>query len=40
MLQDLDQATELNVSRRTVIKAFVRQVPDQHHLAQSVRKAR
>jgi hypothetical protein len=40
MLQELDQAAaELNVSRQAVIKAFVRQALDQHHLAQSARKA-
>jgi hypothetical protein len=40
MLQELDQAAaELNVSRQAVIKAFVRQALDQHHLAQRARKA-
>ena len=40
MLQELDQAAaELNVSRQAVIKAFVRQALDQHHLAQGARKA-
>ena len=40
MLHELDQAAaELNVSRQAVIKAFVRQALDQHHLAQGVRKA-
>ena len=40
MLQELDQiAAELNVSRQAVIKAFVRQALDQHHLAQKARKA-
>jgi len=40
MLRELDQtAAELNVSRQAVIKAFVRQALDQHHLAQSARKA-
>jgi metal-responsive CopG/Arc/MetJ family transcriptional regulator len=40
MLQELDQAAaELNVSRQAVIKAFVRQALDQHHLAQDARKA-
>ena len=40
MLQELDQAAaELNVSRQVVIKAFVRQALDQHHLAQGARKA-
>ncbi len=40
MLQELDQAAaELNVSRQAVIKAFVRQSLDQHHLAQHARKA-
>jgi hypothetical protein len=41
MLQELDHtAAELNVSRQAVIKAFVRQALDQHHLAQKARKAR
>ncbi len=36
MLQELDQAAaELNVSRQAVIKAFVRQALDQHHLARA-----
>ncbi len=40
MLKELDQAAaELNVSRQAVIKAFVRQALDQHHLAQKARKA-
>jgi hypothetical protein len=40
MLQELDlAAAELNVSRQAVIKAFVRQSLDQHHLAQHARKA-
>lgn len=40
MLQELDQAaSELNVSRQAVIKVFVRQALDQHHLAQKARKA-
>ena len=40
MLQELDQAAaELNVSRQAVIKTFVRQALDQHHLAQVARKA-
>ena len=40
MLLELDQAAaELNVSRQAVIKAFVRQALDQHHLAQGARKA-
>ncbi len=40
MLQELDQAaTELNVSRQAVIKAFVRQALDQHYLARNARKA-
>jgi hypothetical protein len=40
MLQELDHAAaELNVSRQAVIKAFVRQALDQHHLAQGARKA-
>ena len=41
MLEELDQAaTALNVSRQAVIKVFVRQALDQHHLAQGARKAR
>jgi hypothetical protein len=40
MLQELDQAAaELNVSRQAVIKVFVRQSLDQHHLARRARKA-
>lgn len=40
MLQELDQtAAELNVSRQAVIKAFVRQALDRHHLARRARKA-
>jgi hypothetical protein len=40
MLGELDQAAaELNVSRQAVIKAFVRQALDHHHLAQGARKA-
>ena len=40
MLRELDQAAaELNVSRQAVIKAFVRQALDQHHMAQGARKA-
>ena len=40
MLHELDKAAaELNVSRQAVVKAFVRQALDQHHLAQSARKA-
>lgn len=39
MLQELDQtAAELNVSRQAVIKTFVRQALDRHHLAQRARK--
>jgi len=39
MLLELDQAAAaLNVSRQAVIKAFVRQALDQHHLAQQARK--
>ncbi len=39
MLQELDQAaSELNVSRQAVIKSFVRQALDRHHLAQKARK--
>ncbi len=40
MLEELDQAAaELNVSRQAVIKAFVRQALDQHHLARRARQA-
>ena len=40
MLRELDQAaSELNVSRQAVIKAFVRQALDQHHLARKARRA-
>ena len=40
MLQELDQAaSELNVSRQAVIKTFIRQALNQHHLAQQARKA-
>ena len=40
MLQELDQAaSELNISRQAVIKAFVRQALDQHHLARKARRA-
>ena len=40
MLQELaEAASELNVSRQAVIKAFIRQALDQHHLAQQVRRA-
>ncbi len=40
MLEELDQtAAELNVSRQAVIKVFVRQALDQHHLARHARKA-
>lgn len=36
MLQELDQAAaELNVSRQAVIKVFLRQALDHHHLAQA-----
>ena len=36
MLQELDQvAAELNVSRQAVIKSYLRQSLDQHHLAKS-----
>ena len=39
MLRELDQAAaELNVSRQAVIKAFVRQSLDQHHLARRARR--
>jgi metal-responsive CopG/Arc/MetJ family transcriptional regulator len=40
LLQELDQAAaELSVSRPAVIKAFVHQALDQHHLAQGARTA-
>jgi len=40
MLEELDAAaSELNVSRQAVIKAFIRQALDQHHLAQRARRA-
>jgi hypothetical protein len=40
MLQELDQAaSELNVSRQAVIKVFIRQALDQHHVAQQARRA-
>ena len=40
MLQELDQAASaLNVSRQAVIKVFIRQALDQHHLAQRARRA-
>jgi len=40
MLQELDRAAaELNVSRQAVIKTFLRQALDQHHLARQARKA-
>lgn len=36
MLQELDQvAVELNISRQAVIKSYLRQSLDQHHLAKS-----
>ena len=36
MLQELDQvAAELNISRQAVIKSYLRQSLDQHHLAKS-----
>jgi hypothetical protein len=39
MLQELDRAaSELNVSRQAVIKVFLRQALDQHHLAQQARR--
>ncbi len=39
MLQELDQAaSDLNVSRQAVIKAFIRQALDQHHFAQKARR--
>jgi hypothetical protein len=40
MLQELDQtAAELNISRQAVIKAFLRQALDQHHVARKARQA-
>ena len=40
MLQELDQAASaLNVSRQAVIKVFIRQALDQHHMAQKARRA-
>ena len=40
MLHELDEAaSELNVSRQAVIKTFVRQALNQHHLAQRARRA-
>jgi hypothetical protein len=40
MLRELDQtAAELNVSRQAVIKTFVRQALDQHHMARRARRA-
>jgi len=40
MLDELDAAaSELNVSRQAVIKAFIRQALDRHHLAQRARRA-
>jgi hypothetical protein len=40
ILQELDQAAaEQNVSRQAVVKVFVRQSLDRHHLAQRARKA-
>jgi metal-responsive CopG/Arc/MetJ family transcriptional regulator len=40
MLQELDQtAAELNVSRQAIIKTFIRQALDQHHLARRARMA-
>lgn len=39
MLRELDQAaSDLNVSRQAVIKAFLRQALDQRHLAQQARR--
>lgn len=36
MVQELDQvAAELNISRQAVIKSYLRQSLDQHHLAKS-----
>ena len=41
MLQELDQtAAELNISRQAVIKAFLRQALDQHHVARKARKSK
>ena len=40
MLRELDNAaSELNVSRQAVIKVFLRQALDQHHLARRARPA-
>jgi len=40
MLEELDRtAAELNVSRQAVIKVFIRQALDHHHLARGARKA-
>jgi len=40
VLSELDEvARELNISREAVIKAFVRQALDHHHLARKARKA-
>jgi hypothetical protein len=39
MLLELDRAaSELNVSRQAVIKTFIRQALDQHHLARQARR--
>ena len=39
MLNELDTAArELNISRQAVIKSFLRQVLDQHYMAQSIRR--
>jgi hypothetical protein len=39
MLQELDRAaSDLNVSRQAVIKVFLRQALNQHHLAQQARR--
>lgn len=40
MLQELDQAaSELNISRQAIMKVFIRQALDQHHLARKARRA-
>ena len=36
MLKELDEvASELNISRQAVVKSFLRQALDQHHIAKS-----
>jgi len=40
MLNELDAAAqELNISRQAVIKTFLRQVLDQHYLAQGIHRS-